>query len=125
VPRNAKSLVLILDDPDVPPEVRKEKMYDHWVIFNIPATTTKIEANSKPCGIEGQNTSGKLGYTGPCPPQQFAPTKHRYHFKLYALDEILRLPSGATKKQVEEAMFGHILAEAKLIGTYEKTNLNE
>ncbi len=122
IPSETKSLTLIVDDPDVPAQVRKEKMYDHWVVFNIPPTTIRIEANQKPQGIEGVNTSGEYGYTGPCPPRQFAPTEHRYHFKLYALDTTLSLPAGATKTQVEQAMQGHILAEAKLIGRYEKVS---
>ncbi|OGN64563.1 MAG: kinase inhibitor [Chlamydiae bacterium RIFCSPHIGHO2_12_FULL_49_9] len=116
VPTNAKNLVLIMDDPDVPVFIRKDQMYDHWVVFNIPPTTRKLEENTKPPGIEGKNTSGKTGYTGPCPPDR----EHRYFFKLYALDTLLQLAAGASKKEVEKAMEGHILASSILIGRYEK-----
>ena len=122
VPHNAKSLVLILDDPDVPQEVRPEKIYDHWVLFNIPPHTKSIAANSH-SGIEGMNTGETLGYVGPCPPREYAPTKHRYFFKLYALNKMLDLKTGATKKDVEEAMRGHILAETSLMGFYEKKRI--
>ncbi|MBI2810782.1 MAG: YbhB/YbcL family Raf kinase inhibitor-like protein [Candidatus Melainabacteria bacterium] len=117
VPSNAKSLVLILDDPDVPAFVRKEKMWDHWVVFNIPPSTTKISASSQPPGTLGKNTSGKLAYEGPCPPDR----EHRYFFKLYALDVILPISKGATKADVEKAMQGHILSQAQLMGRYTKT----
>lgn len=116
VPSQAKALVLILDDPDVPEFVRKDRMYDHWVLYNIPPKTTHISENSHPPGISGKNTSGDLGYTGPCPPDR----EHRYFFKLYALDKILELSEGATKAQVEKAMQSHIVAEAQLMGRYEK-----
>src|SRR6267154_5330806 len=68
VPPNAKTLVLIMDDPDVPEFVRKDKMYDHWVVFNIPPSTTKIPENTQPQGTPGKNTSEGLNYIGPCPP---------------------------------------------------------
>jgi len=123
IPPRTKSLVLILDDPDVPEEVRPEKMYDHWIVFNIPPSTKKIEANKKPIGMQGKNTSGEIKYTGPCPPHQYAPKEHRYYFKLYALDQMLPLKEGATKHEVEIAMKKHILAEATLIGRYKKHKL--
>jgi Raf kinase inhibitor-like YbhB/YbcL family protein len=116
VPARAKSLVLILDDPDVPVEVRKERMWDHWVVFNIPPSTRLIEENKQPPGTPGQNTSGALKYQGPCPPDR----EHRYFFKLYALDTLLNLPKGVTKNEVEEAMHGHILAHAELMARYER-----
>lgn len=116
VPKDAKSLVLIMDDPDVPKHVRPDCMYDHWVIFNIPPNTKEMKENSTPPGIEGKNTSGKNGYIGPCPPDR----EHRYFFKLYALDALLQLPKSSTKKQVEEAMESHILTKCELIGRYEK-----
>lgn len=117
VPSHAKALVLILDDPDVPEFVRKDRMYDHWVVYNIPPSTTHILENSQPPGIPGRNTSGELDYTGPCPPDR----EHRYFFKLYALEKELELEEGATKAQVEEAMRGHIIAEAQLMGRFEKS----
>ncbi len=115
-PSNAKSLVLIMDDPDVPAFVRPERMYDHWVVFNIPPSTHKIAEHSVPPGIQGRNTAGSNKYTGPCPPDR----EHRYFFKLYALDTTLNLHPGATKKEVETAMQGHILAEHHLMARYEK-----
>lgn len=117
VPQGAKTLVLILDDPDVPAFVRKEKMYDHWVVFNIPASTVEIPENSEPLGVSGKNTGGTLGYVGPCPPDR----EHRYFFKLYALDQELPLPKGSTKIEVEKAMEGHILSQTQLMGRYEKS----
>jgi Raf kinase inhibitor-like YbhB/YbcL family protein len=116
IPAHAKSLVLIIDDPDVPAFVRKEMMYDHWVVFNIPPTTIKIPENSQPRGTPGKNTNGGLNYIGPCPPDR----EHRYFFKLYALDKELTLAKGATKTEVEEAMEGHIIAQTQLMGRYEK-----
>ncbi len=120
VPSGAKTLVLILDDPDVPEFVRKDKMYDHWVVFNIPATITHIPENSQPPGIAGKNTNGGLSYIGPCPPDR----EHRYFFKLYALDEELNLPEGASKTEVEMAMQGYIISQAQLMGRYEKHKRN-
>ena len=116
VPAHAKALVLILDDPDVPEFVRKDRMYDHWVVFNIPPITAKIPEDSQPQGTPGKNTSGGLNYTGPCPPDR----EHRYFFKLYALDCELSLPKGASKRDVENAIKGHILAQTQLMGRYEK-----
>ncbi len=75
IPKNAKSLVLIFDDPDVPITLREDRNFDHWILFNIPPTTKKIKQNSK-VGISGKNTRGKLEYIGPCPPD----TIHRYFF---------------------------------------------
>lgn len=116
VPSEAKSLVLIMDDPDVPECVREDRMWDHWVVFNIPSFITEVKEGSQPPGVAGKNTSGGLAYQGPCPPDR----EHRYFFKLYALDQELSLAEGATKKQVEIAMKGHILQEAQLMGRYEK-----
>jgi Raf kinase inhibitor-like YbhB/YbcL family protein len=115
VPPNAKSLVLLLDDPDVPKSLRADGMYDHWVLFNIPPNTSQIEENSS-SGTKGKNTAGQNKYTGPCPPDR----EHRYFFKLYALSSLLTLKEGATKKEVISAMQGHILAECTLMGRYEK-----
>lgn len=115
-PFYAASLVLIMDDPDVPESVCRERMWDHWVVFNIPPRTTRIPRNSQPSGLPGANTEGGLNYQGPCPPDR----KHRYFFKMYALDTLLSLPRGATKAEVETAMEGHILDKAELMGYYEK-----
>lgn len=114
VPPYAASLVLIMDDPDVPASVRPDCMWDHWIVFNIPPRTSRIPENSQPKGVCGKNTAGELSYQGPCPPDR----EHRYFFKLYALDVELSLRPGATKKEVESAMEGHIMEETELMGRY-------
>lgn len=111
VPKNAESLVLINDDPDAPAGV-----WDHWIVFNIPPTTAKINKGKEPEGIGGKNGWGKTGYGGPCPPSG----THRYFFKLYALDIELDLQEGASKSNIERAMKGHILAQAELMGNYKR-----
>lgn len=116
VPDGAKSLVLIMDDPDVPTFVRKDQMWVHWVLFNMPATTKSIAEDSVPPGVLGKTTGGELGYVGACPPDR----EHRYFFKLYALDTLLDLPAGATKEEVEKKMEGHILAKAELMARYKR-----
>ncbi len=116
VPKNAKSLVLIMDDPDVPESVRKDRMWVHWVVYDMPTTLASIAENSQPAGTPGKNTGGGLTYQGPCPPDR----EHRYFFKLYALDKTLGLPVGATKEQVEKAMASHILVQVTLMARYER-----
>jgi len=120
VPAEAKSLVLIMDDPDVPSQVREDRMWVHWLKFNMPAETKFIEEDSEPEGVAGIGTSNNLKYHGPCPPDK----QHRYFFKLYALDTKLNLPEGATKTEVEKAMSNHIIAQAELIGLYEQPKKN-
>jgi Raf kinase inhibitor-like YbhB/YbcL family protein len=94
----------------------------HWVIFNLPAQTQSLpegvpKTDSAVGGVQGRNDFGKAGYGGPCPP----PGKpHRYFFKLYALDGALPLRAGAKKQDVEKAMQGHVLAQAELMGTYQR-----
>lgn len=118
LPPATKSVALIVDDPDVPLSVRKDRMWVHWVHFNIPAAKTiTIEEDSTPAGISGKNTGGALGYEGPCPPDR----EHRYFFKAYALDTLLTLPQGTTKEHLEKAMSGHILASAELMGRYNRS----
>ena len=116
VPENTKSLVLIMEDPDVPKSIRPDGMWNHWVVFNIPADTKGVNENEEPKGIAGITTSNKLKYGGPCPPDR----EHRYYFKLYALDTMLDLPQSSTKEQVLAAMQGHILGEAVLMGKYQR-----
>lgn len=112
VPSEAKSLVLIVDDPDAP-----GKTWVHWVVWNIDPTTTEILENSVPIrAVEGMTDFGKPGYGGPCPPSG----THRYFFKLYALDTLLDISSQATKADVEKAMEGHMLTQATLIGLYSR-----
>lgn len=111
VPSEAKSLVLIVDDPDSPTGT-----WDHWVLFNISPSTTVIQEAAEPKGVSGKNTWGKTGYGGPCPGQG----EHHYQFKLYALDTVLDLKEGSSKEEVEQAMEGHIRAETKLVGLYQR-----
>ena len=112
VPDEAKSLVLINDDPDAP-----EQTWVHWIVWNIDPSTEYIEENSIPAGsVEGVTSFGKRGYGGPCPPSG----EHRYFFKLYALDIELDLPEDADKAELEEAMDGHIIDEAEFIGLYSR-----
>ncbi|GIW69038.1 MAG: hypothetical protein KatS3mg100_532 [Candidatus Parcubacteria bacterium] len=111
VPENAKALALIMDDPDAPVGV-----WDHWVVFNIPPDVEEIPEGTEPSGVSGRNSWGREGYDGPCPPDR----EHRYFFRLYALDEPLALSSGSTKEEVLRAMEGHILAQAELMGRYDR-----
>jgi Raf kinase inhibitor-like YbhB/YbcL family protein len=116
VPKNARSLTLIVDDPDVPPSVREDCNWDHWIVWNIPPETERIEEGRLPRGVVGRNSWGRNAYGGPAPPDR----EHRYFFKLYALDKTLDLPTTSGKKEVERAMQGHILKQAQLVGRYER-----
>ena len=116
VPGNAKSLVLLRYDPDVPPHVRPDGNWDHWVVYNISADLHSLHEAEEPPGISGKTTFGDNRYGGPCPPDR----EHRYFFKLYALDCMLTLSKDSGRKEVEEAMQGHILAQTELMGRYEK-----
>lgn len=109
IPKNAKSLALIMDDPDAPMGT-----WVHWVVFDIPVAS-RIEKNTIP-GKQGVNSAGHRNYHGPCPPSG----THRYVFKVYALDTLLNLKEGITKPSLEKAMEGHILADAELIGLYKR-----
>ena len=111
VPSEAKSLVLIADDPDAP-----GGLFTHWLVWNIPPQTDSIAERSAPKGVQGVNDFGKSGYRGPCPP----PGTHRYAFKVFALDRELDLRSGAKRGQVDGAMKGHIIAQGELVGRYAK-----
>ncbi len=115
-PDGTKSFALIADDPDAPVGT-----WVHWVAYDIPASTRQLpegvpkSENIPGGGRQGQNDFKKTGYGGPCPP----PGKpHRYFFKLYALDTTLNLPSGTTKKALEQAIKGHILAQSELMGKF-------
>ena len=109
VPSEAKSLVLIADDPDAP-----GGLFTHWLVWNIPPQTNSIAEGSAPKGVQGTNDFGKSGYRGPCPP----PGTHRYSFKIFALDRELDLRSGAKRNQVDAAMKGHVIAQGELVGRY-------
>ena len=111
VPSGAKSLVLIVDDPDAP-----SGLFTHWAVWNISAQTTTIAEGSTPKGVPGTNDFGKSGYGGPCPPSG----THRYYFKIFALDRDLDLPSGAKRSQLDAAMKGHVVAQGELMGRYSR-----
>ncbi len=116
VPKEAKSLALILDDPDVPPEVRPDRNWDHWIVWNIPPNTAQIAEAEAPKGVIGRNSWGKSAYGGPAPPDR----EHRYFFKLFALDTKLDLPPSAGKPELEKAMQGHVVAKTELVGRYDR-----
>lgn len=118
VPEGTKSIALIMDDPDAPMGT-----FVHWVIYNIPSDTRTLPRGVKKSKTledgsrQGKNDFGNIGYGGPCPP----PGKpHRYFFKIYALDTELTLDPGASKKGVEKALDGHILAKGELMGKYKR-----
>jgi Raf kinase inhibitor-like YbhB/YbcL family protein len=109
IPKGTKRLALILDDPDAVGGI-----FDHWILYNIPSSQNKIAENSS-VGTQGLNSDQEPKYTPPCPP----PGKpHRYTFKVYALDMILNLGENSTKKDLERAMKGHILAIGSLVGIF-------
>jgi Raf kinase inhibitor-like YbhB/YbcL family protein len=118
VPESARSLALIMDDPDAPHGV-----FVHWLIWNIPAGENAltdgigIAAERSSGGSQGRNGFANLGYGGPCPPSG----THRYFFYLYALDTVLDLAPGATREELERAMQGHIVAEAETMCRYTRT----
>ncbi len=110
VPEGTKSLALIMDDPDAPGEA-----FTHWIMWNIPPDTTRIEENDWVDGAEqGMNDGGDLGYTGPCPPEGI----HHYYFRLYALDSVLDLQGEVTRMDLEMQISSHMIDEAELIGLY-------
>jgi Raf kinase inhibitor-like YbhB/YbcL family protein len=110
-PAGTKSFAIIVDDPDAPDPNAPKRTYVHWVAYDIPASAKHVDGEHR----EGVNDGRKRGYTGPCPPIG----RHRYFFKLYALDTELGDLGEATKKDLEHAMNGHVLERAELIGTYE------
>lgn len=127
VPKGAVSLVLLVDDPDIPQHFKDERgidSFDHWTVFNIAPDTTDIEEGVEAPGVVGVNGRGENGYTGPCPPPEFEPTEHRYIFTLFALDTELSLGEDATKADVEQAMQGHVLEVTTLIGRYDRSVRN-
>jgi Raf kinase inhibitor-like YbhB/YbcL family protein len=109
VPSGAKSLALVVDDPDAP-----SGLFTHWIVWNISPQTSTIEEGSAPKGVQGTNDFGKSGYGGPCPPSG----THRYYFKIFALDRELDLPAGTKRSQLDAAMKGHVVAEGQLMGRY-------
>lgn len=112
ISEDAKSLVLIVDDPDAPGGT-----YDHWVVWNISPETREIEEDSVPEGaIEGMNSAGEVGWVAPCPPSGI----HHYRFNLYALSKTLQLSSGADRDTVERAMEDFVIERAELVGQYSR-----
>jgi hypothetical protein len=121
IPEAARSLVLIVDDPDAPDPAAPKMTWVHWVLYDLPVSSNglaeAIREHELPPGThQGTNSWNKTGYGGPCPPIG----RHRYFHKLYALDALLGSLAEATKEQVEKAMKGHVLAQAVLMGTYKK-----
>ena len=117
VPEGVRSLALICEDPDAP-----SGTWTHWVIYNIPAEVGGLEAGVSTTetlasgASQGVNDFRQVGYGGPCPPSG----RHRYFFRLYALDAELKLKPGARKQEVVRAMEGHVLATGELMGTYSR-----
>jgi len=120
-PEGTKSFALIVDDPDAPDPSAPQMTWVHWVLYNLLSSARELEeeivSEELPVGAEdGQNDWKNLGYDGPCPPIG----RHRYFHKLYALDLVLPDLGTPTKSELESAMEGHVLAQAELVGTYEK-----
>lgn len=121
VPANTRSFVLIMDDPDIPMPWLRLMTWTHWLVFDIPGDTRSLPADMPggpylDHGAKQAVTSFRVtGYGGPCPPVG----THRYHFRLYALDSVLGLdPNATTRSALEQAMAGHVLAQAELVGAY-------
>lgn len=111
IPSHAKTLAIVVDDPDAP-----LKTWVHWVIFDIPVSSPEMKIKDSSQGKEGINDFDRVGYNGPCPPSGL----HHYHFKIYALGSELALSRGATKEEVDAGMKGNVLAEAEIVGVYQK-----
>ena len=121
VPAGAKSLALIVDDPDAPDPAAPKMTWVHWVLYDIPASASGLPEAVAPAALakgtlEGVNDWKRTGYGGPCPPIG----RHRYFFRLYALDAVLPDLGKPTKAKLLDAMKGRVLAEAQLMGTYQK-----
>ena len=120
-PDGTRSFVLIVDDPDAPDPAAPKMTWVHWVVYNIPAATQGLAENERASGVpagarDGVNDWKRTGYGGPCPPIG----RHRYFFKLYALDRELPDLHAPTKTRIEHAIEGHVLAGTQLVGTYQK-----
>jgi Raf kinase inhibitor-like YbhB/YbcL family protein len=121
VPAGARALALVVDDPDAPDPAAPKRVWVHWLLYNLPPTATGLPEAVAPAALpagtrEGTNDWKRTGYGGPCPPVG----RHRYFFKLYALDAELPDLNAPTKAALEQAMQGHVLAHAELVGTYQK-----
>jgi Raf kinase inhibitor-like YbhB/YbcL family protein len=118
-PATTKSFALIVDDPDAPDPAAPQRVYVHWVLYNIPPSTSGLAeaVKSLPSGtLDGKNDWHRTGYGGPCPPIG----RHRYFHKLYALDAVLPDLGTPSKTALEQAMLGHVLEMAAIVGTYQK-----
>lgn len=123
-PEGTRSLVLIMDDPDIPQIFKDERgieAFDHWVVYGIPADTREI-GEGELVGAKGMNSSGEAGYVGPCPPPEYEPTEHRYVFTVYALSGSLQFVQAPTKAEVKAALNGMVLGSATLLGKYDRAN---
>ncbi|HEX8944513.1 MAG TPA: YbhB/YbcL family Raf kinase inhibitor-like protein [Gemmatimonadaceae bacterium] len=121
-PDGTKSFALIVDDPDAPDPKAPKMTYVHWVLYDIPTSLTSLGdgGSATPRGArDGVNDWKRRGYGGPCPPIG----RHRYFFKLYALDAVLGDLGSPTKSDLEAAMRGHVLAQAELMGTYQRAKV--
>lgn len=123
VPEGTGSLVLVMDDPDIPEAVKKSRgisKFNHWVLYNIPVNTEVIESGFA-LGTSGLNSAGKTSYTGPCPPREYTPTEHRYIFRLYAIKGTLNFIKAPTLDEVETAAQGNAIEMAEIVGRYDRT----
>lgn len=125
-PKEAKSFVLVMDDPDIPQVFKEQRgidAFDHWTVFNISPDTRQISENvGEALGTLGKNGAGNNAYTGPCPPPQYEPKEHRYFFTLHALDTTLDISASSTKAEVLAATEGHSIADATLMGRYQRAS---
>lgn len=119
VPAGTESMALIMEDRDIPKNLRADGTFLHWVVYDIAPQTRDIAA-SQIFGTQGVSGVGTEGYMGPCPPPQYEPAEHRYYFTLYALDRELGLVSGANKQELLLAMDGHVIAQTELMGRYKR-----
>jgi|GEM_PF-358899 len=122
VPEGTASLVLIMDDSDIPEEIKESRgieKFDHWALYNINPDTTEI-SSGEVLGTVGVNSAGDESYTGPCPPSEYEPNEHRYSFRLYALSGTLNFIKAPTLDELETAAQGMMLESVELIGRYQK-----
>jgi Raf kinase inhibitor-like YbhB/YbcL family protein len=121
LPEGTAALALIVDDPDAPDPSAPRTVWAHWLLYNIPPFLSELAAGINPADLpqdtrHGLNDWGQTGYRGPCPPIG----RHRYYFKLFALDDALEYLGTPRKADLEQAVAGHVLAQAQLMGTYQK-----
>ena len=116
VPKEAKSLALLMEDPDVPKQIRADGLFVHWLVFDMATGISNIAEGQEPTGTPALNTAGKPGYTGPCPPDR----EHRYFFKLFALDKTLADVKISGREDFLVAIEGHVLEQSELVGVYDR-----